>query len=208
MTSFLILGDDSARAAALAQHLPQAGDQVWMASRLRPSLALPPSVNFHWMQVDLSERGVGARIARTFGSQPLDVCIYDSLLARSEASAMPRSPEQITALHFTSAILCLQLLMPNLRRARCARIVFIGPPDPPLSDPHHTQLGIRSVAQALREVIQHDPIGVTCLYTADDLLIDGNPQCEARRSDLIAVVRCVITLSPHSNVQEIDFLSR
>lgn len=208
MTNYLILGNHGARSALIAQRLPQAGDQVWLASRQRPRIEPRPDLIFHWLQVDLSERGAGALIARSYGAQPLDVCIYDAHHATQHDPAETRSVEQLTALHLTTAILCIQMLMPNLRQSRCARIVFIGPPMPTLAEPNHAQLGIRDVAQALREVVRHDSIAVTCLYMTDDLLMDGTPQCDARRDDLLLLLRCLNALSPHSVVQEIDLVSR
>ncbi|XWX03379.1 hypothetical protein VZO05_12785 [Aggregatilineales bacterium SYSU G02658] len=204
MTNYLIFGHDGQRALLLAQHLPRASDQVWLVARERPRLEPRDGVQFQWIRADLSERGAGALIAHSFGSQPLDVCIYDDYPAAHAKSDPERSPEQITALRLTTTILCIQKLMSNLRQSPKARIVFIGQPTPTLSEPTHTQLGIRSVAQALREVARPHPISVTCLYTNGDFLAEDSLTSDARRDDLLALMRCVINLSPHSAVQELD----
>ncbi len=204
MTNYLIFGDDGLRTLLLSQHLPQVGDQVWLVARQRPSLEPRRGVQFHWIRVDLSERGAGAAIANSFGPQPLDVCIYDSHLSAYPDLQETRSAEQLTALHFTTTILCIQKLMSNLRQSSKARIVFIGQPIPASAEPTHTQLGIRNVAQALRSILRAAPIGVTCLYTSSEFLSEDSPASEARRDDLLALMRCVINLSPHSAVQEID----
>ncbi len=206
MSNYLIFGHDGQRALLLAQHLPRAGDQVWLVARERPRLEPRDGVQFQWIRADLSERGAGALIAHSFGSQPLDVCIYDDYPAAHLETHPERSAEQITALRLTTAILCIQKLMNNLRQSPKARIVFIGQPTPTLSEPTHTQLGIRSVAQALREVVRAHPISVTCVYTNHEFLAEDPISGDARRDDLLALMRCVINLSPHSAVHELDLI--
>jgi hypothetical protein len=202
MANFLIFGDDSPRALLLAQHLPQSGDHVWLAARQQPTFEPRRGVQLHWIQVDLHERGAGSLIANSFGSQALDVCIYDSQITQDTHGQ--HTDEQLTALRLTTAILCIQKLLPNLRQAASARILFVGPGAPTLAEPTRAQLGIRDVAHTLRDILRAHLIGVTCLYAADDFLADDSPASEARRRDLLTLVRCLISLSAHSAVQEVD----
>jgi short-subunit dehydrogenase len=202
MTNFLIFGDDSPRTLLLAQHLPQSGDHVWLAARQQPTFEPRRGVQLHWIQVDLHERGAGGIIANSFSTQALDVCIYNSQM-NPDAHGQYTS-EQLTALQLTTTILCIQKLLPNLRQAVGARILFIGPSTPNLAEPTRTQLGIRDVAHTLRDILRAHLISVTCLYAADDFLLDDSPASEARRHDLLALVRCLISLSAHSAVLEVD----
>jgi hypothetical protein len=202
MANFLIFGDDSPRALLLAQHLPQSGDHVWLAARQQPTFEPRRGVQLHWIQVNLHERGAGSVIANSFSTQALDVCIYNSQM-NPDAHGQYTS-EQLTALQLTTTILCIQKLLPNLRQAASARILFIGPSTPHLAEPTRTQLGIRDVAHTLRDILRAHLIGVTCLYAADDFLADDSPASEARRRDLLTLVRCLISLSAYSAVQEVD----
>jgi len=194
MVNYLIFGDRGTRAAFLAQQLPHEGDRVWFVAQERFSGPLPAGVEWHWVNVNAGGRGAGGRVADAFTAPSLDVCLFD------EPSDTENPPAVLSALYLTTAILCLQKLMPALRRTSSARVLFIGAPP---SSPESAQLGIRTVAQALREMTRASRTSITCLFTAAILTHEASPHAAVRRADLLALVRCLLALSPHSAVQEL-----
>lgn len=221
MTNYLILGGSGGLGALLCQYLPSAGDRVWIAARTEPSFEFEDGVERVWIEVDLGQRGAGAVIAAGFGHEPLDMCLYhadiadlDVLLTSGET--MQSATERLVALHLTSAIMCVQKLMPNLRRSRRAKVVLMGAPPLPsagiAADPDPLpRFGLKSVSNALRQVVRRDRISVTCLYIGEVAITDS-ARDEAddvtlgavSPTDLIMLIRCLTRLSRSTSVKEID----
>jgi short-subunit dehydrogenase len=227
----LILGASRGLGAALNVTLPNRGDQVWLASRGRPDLASRDGAERHWIEIDLAQPGAGARVAAAIGDRTLDVVIYNAGIWEHNAFRPGYDPAEvdeaetarIIAVNLTSAITCIQALLPNLRRAPAAKIVFIGSGSGLDNSGTReiayaaSKFGLRGVTHALRENLRGDRIAVTCINPGDigTIRVDGDKiWSEAHEdrvmippSDLVELVRCVVRLSNDSVVKEIDILA-
>ena len=131
--------------------------------------------------------------------------------------------ECIPAVNWTSAITCIQTLLPNLRKSTGAKLIFIGSTSGLDNSSGRevayaaSKFGLRGATHALRENLRADGIAVTCLnpgnigmITVERATVCANPhECRERipPQDLIAIVKCVIGLSNASCVKEIDVMA-
>jgi NAD(P)-dependent dehydrogenase (short-subunit alcohol dehydrogenase family) len=213
MVNYLIIGANESLGTVFSQALPAAGDVVWLAARQAPPPAADPAAPVRWIPADLSQRGAGAAIAQHYTDPVLDVCVF----AMGDWPLIPLNAEdsagRLMANQFTSAIVCVQKLLPNLRRSGNPRVVFTGQGGLPEALNDQNVFGLRGVANALREVVRRDHIGVTFINLGQPLPEDPSPAglfqapAAATVDDLLAVLRCVISLSPASCVRELDLLA-
>jgi NAD(P)-dependent dehydrogenase (short-subunit alcohol dehydrogenase family) len=213
MVNYLIIGANESLGTVFSQALPTAGDAVWLAARQAPAPAANPVVPPRWIHADLSLRGAGASIAQHYGDAVLDVCVF----AMGDWPLIPLNAEdsagRLMANQFTSAIVCVQKLLPNLRRSGNPRVVFTGQGALPEALHDQNVFGLRGVANALREVVRRDRVGVTFINLGQPLPEEPSPpglfQAPPATTvdDLLAVLRCVISLSPASCVRELDLLA-
>lgn len=213
MTHYLIMGGSGGLGAHLMQYLPRVGDHVWVAAPTAPLLSATDGIERVWIPVDLGQRGAGTQIAAHIGDQPLDVCLYHADLTDVEAQTATEEThtsiaQRLIALHLTAVMMSIQKLLPNLRRSPQARIVFMGAPPPlvlPASDealrsmPHFE---LKQVSHALREMVRRDRIGVTCLFVNE--VDDGSVTGAVPPTDLVALLRCIISLSSAATVNELN----
>jgi len=231
MTATIIFGASRGLGAAFNLALPARGDQVWLVSRSRPDLDYDDGVVRHWIEADLSTADAAAKTAAALGANPLDVAIYNAGIWESSAFSSAYSFDQvpdeetqnILTVNLISAITCLKAVLPNLRKAKAAKIILIGSTSglDNIGQPEvaytASKFGLRGVAHALREVVRKDGIAVTCLnpgnigtITVKDGAISATPH--ERRDmippqDLIEIVKCVARLSSSSCVKEIDVMA-
>lgn len=228
MANLLILGASRGLGAAFAGHVPQAGDDAWLVSRSRPdALDRADGIQRHWIQADLALETAATEIKQALGETRLDVLLYNAGIwergafgssYRFEASPLDET-RQLLAVNLSSAILCVQSLLPNLRRSDNPKIILIGSTSglENVQDKEvayvASKFGLRGAAYALRESLRADRIAVTCInpgYIATEIpYVDGPEAALAQTSgipmhDLVALVRCLIGLSRGSNVKEID----
>jgi NAD(P)-dependent dehydrogenase (short-subunit alcohol dehydrogenase family) len=227
MTNYLIFGASRGLGALFSRELPKAGDTVWVVSRSEPFLDEADGVERIWIPADLSMRGTGTLIAQKYGDEPLDVCLYNAGIWEEDAfseqydyeKVNDEETERIIAINLTSAIISVQKLLPNLRRSKNAKIIFTGSVNgldnsrQPEVAYNASKFGLRGVTHALREVVRKDRISVTCVNlgsaaaTKDEMEADANARSMVSPDDLIAVMRCIISLSNASCVKEIDLLA-
>jgi short-subunit dehydrogenase len=231
MASMLIFGGSRGLGAALSWGLPVRGDRVWLVSRSRPDLDDRDGVQRIWIEADLSARGAGAAVAAAVGDAVLDLVIYNAGIWEHNAfrdsydlmAVDDAETERIIAVNLTSAITSVRALLPNLRKARAAKIIFIGSTSGLDNSSGRevayaaSKFGLRGVTHALRENLRADGIPVTCVnpgnigtITVEHGVATARPH-ESRAmippQDLIAIIRCVIGLSNASCVKEIDVMA-
>lgn len=113
------------------------------------------------------------------------------------------------------------MLLPNLRQAKNGKIILIGS-TAGLDHTNNAQVsfvtskfGLRGITNALREHVRKDKISVTCInpgeLAAEVPYEEGAEKAitlyEGTRipvQDIVAIVQCVINLSPVSCVKEIN----
>lgn len=231
MAHILIFGGSRGLGAAFSLALPTAGDTVWLVSRGKPDLSARDNVRRLWIDADLTERSSAATIAHAIGDNPLDMAIYNAGIWEHNAfrptydfaDVEDGETERIIAINLTSAIRCIRALLPNLRQAQAAKLIFIGSTSglDNASGPEvayaASKFGLRGAAHALRENLRPDGIAVTCINPGNIGTIHvengviSSAAHEARRmippEDLIELTKCVMRLSNDSCVKEIDVMA-
>ncbi|MHC0039587.1 SDR family NAD(P)-dependent oxidoreductase [Pseudoneobacillus sp. C159] len=178
MMNYMILGASRGLGDAFVRGLPEDGDTVWMISRSRPdSLALNDGVQRIWIEADLSLKSASQQIAKSVKDMPIDVLIYNAGIWETDGwqshydfeKDNPEEIANIIQVNTTSAILCLQKLIPNLKKSTNAKVILIGSTDGLENNvskqPAYvaSKFGIRGVAYALRESLREYGIAVTCM---------------------------------------------
>lgn len=228
MANLLIFGGSRGLGAAFGLGVPARGDEVWLVSRGRPDLSDRDGVTRHWIQADLAQAGAGAGVAKALGERPLDIVIYNAGIWEHNAFRasydMTKVDEaetaRIIAVNLTSAITCVQAVLPNQRRSSAAKIIFIGSSSGLDNSGTRevayvaSKFGLRGATHALRENLRADRIAVTCINPGDigTIKVEGGVVSSAPHQDrvmippgdLVELVKCVARLSNDSVVKEID----
>lgn len=230
MAEFLIIGGSRGIGEGFSLGLPDEGDRVWLVSRSRPAaLDEDDGVQREWLELDVAEPGSGEEIAAWIGSEVLDVVIYNAGIWESGGfepeydfdQAAEDESWHIIEVNLGAAITCIQAVLPHLRRSEKGRIILIGSAagleNTGLLEVAYTasKFGVRGLAQALRENLRWDRIGVTCINpgeVANEIPYADGPEAalEAYENaripiqDIVDLVRCVIDLSPAACVKEIN----
>ncbi|PEJ29782.1 short-chain dehydrogenase [Peribacillus butanolivorans] len=228
--NFIIFGASHGLGDAFVKGLPTKGDTVWVVSRTRPiSLDVNDGVSRKWLTIDLSSQQQIPSLKETLKDIPIDVLIYnvgvwekrgfedDYTFDKDEVGDI----SNLININLTSTITYIQALLPNLRQAENGKIILIGS----TAGLDHTnsaqvsfvtsKFGLRGITNALREHVRKDMISVTCINPGE--LAAEVPYEEGAEKaimlyqgtripvqDIVAVVHCVINLSPVSCVKEIN----
>lgn len=227
--NLLIVGASRGLGAAFAQGLPAAGDRVWMVSRQPPQFPDPADgVQRLWIEADMAAADGVPRIVAALGDGAIDGLIYNvgiwEKTAFSDAyrfdQVSPLEHQRILQVNLGAAIDCVQAVLPHLRRSRQARVIFIssisgvenvGSPEVGYVA---SKFGLRGVTHALRETLRPEGIPVSCLnpgmiateipYEAGiDAVLAAFHQSQIPVQDVVAMVGCILSLSPAACVKEI-----
>lgn len=228
--NFVVLGASRGLGDAFVKGLPEKGDRVWIVSRSRPdSLTLNDGVHRSWIEADLSRSESSIRIAEALKDEPIDVLIYNAGIWETEGwqshyDFEKDDPEEIANIihvNTTSAILCTQKLLPNLKKSEKAKVFLIGSTDGIENNGSKqvtyvaSKFGIRGVASALRENLRKYEIGVTCINPGN--IAASIPYEEGSEKvltlykgtsipvqDIVSLVKTIAHLSKASCVKEIN----
>ncbi|OXM13316.1 SDR family NAD(P)-dependent oxidoreductase [Paenibacillus herberti] len=230
MKNFIIFGASKGLGEAFVKGLPETGDKVWMVSRSRPeSLDLNDGVQRNWIEADLSLPGESSGIASTLNGTTIDVLIYNVGIWESKGFTDDYDFEndsqdeiaQIINVNITSAITCIQKLLPNLKQSDNAKIFLIGS-TAGLDNNDFTQVsfaatkfGLRGISNSLREHVKQYGIGVTCINPGEiatqipyedgiEKVVSEYNGTQIPLQDIVSLVKCVMNLSKASCVKEIN----
>lgn len=229
MSSILIIGASRGLGAAFSLGVPAPGDTVWLVSRSRPDLELSDGVVRRWVEADLASGGANRKIADALAGQPLDVLIYNAGIWEQYAfspeyqfeTVSEQETQRIISVNLTSAITCIQSLLPNLRQSARGKIILIGSTsgieNSGSMEVAYTasKFGLRGLGHALRENVRCDGIAVTCINPGEiaaeipyergaEEAISAYGGTRIPVQDLVEIVRCVMRLSSVACVKEID----
>ncbi len=231
MTNIIIFGGSRGLGDAYSIGLPAKGDNLWLVSRSRPeSLDRDDGINRVWIKADLtSPKEAALSIAQVLSNQTIDVLIYNAgiweqLAFRDSYNFAEVEAEETTniiAVNLTSAITCIQNLLPNLKQADNAKIILIGSTSglenhgSPEVAYTASKFGLRGLGQALRENLRQDGIPVTCInpgnIAAEIPYEEGVEKAIATYDgtripvqDLVSIVKCLMGLSKVACIKEID----
>ncbi|MDR6718304.1 SDR family NAD(P)-dependent oxidoreductase [Paenibacillus sp. 2003] len=230
MKNIIVFGASKGLGDAFVRGVPQSGDKVWVVSRSKPeSLTVEDGVQRIWIQADLSELQAAEHIASQLQGETLDVLIYNVGIWEKEGfeehytfdKDEPADISQLIHVNVTSTIVCIQALLPQLRQSEAGKIILIGS-TAGLSNAGSSQVSfvaskfaIRGITEALREHTRNDRIAVTCInpgeLAAEIPYEDGMERALAEYDgtriplqDMVAIVRCIISLSKAACVKEIN----
>jgi short-subunit dehydrogenase len=228
--NFVVLGASRGLGDAFVKGLPEKGDRVWMVSRSRPdSLTLNDGVHRTWIEADLSLNDASNRIAEALKEEPIDVLIYNAGIWETDGWQShydfekddPAEIANIIHVNTTSAILCTQKLLPNLKKSENAKVFLIGSTDGIENNGSSqvtyvaSKFGIRGIASALRVNLRNYQIGVTCINPgsiaatipyeegAEKALALYKGTCIPVQ-DIVSLVKAITSLSKASCVKEIN----
>ncbi|CAM4401351.1 SDR family oxidoreductase [Paenibacillus xylanexedens] len=230
MKNIIVFGASKGLGDAFVRGVPQSGDKVWGVSRSKPeSLSVEDGVERIWIQADLSELQAAEQVASQLQGETLDVLIYNVGIWEKEGfeehytfdKDEPADISQLIHVNVTSTIVCIQALLPQLRLSEAGKIILIGS-TAGLSNAGSSQVSfvaskfaIRGITEALREHTRNDRIAVTCInpgeLAAEIPYEDGMERALAEYDgtriplqDMVAIVRCIISLSKAACVKEIN----
>jgi short-subunit dehydrogenase len=228
--NFVVLGASRGLGDAFVKGLPEKGDRVWVVSRSVPdSLSLDDGVNRTWIEADLSLSDASNRIAEALNDETIDVLIYNAGIWETDGwqshyDFEKDDPEEIANIihvNTTSAILCTQKLLPNLKKSEKAKVFLIGSTDGIENNGSKqvtyvtSKFGIRGVASALRENLRKYEIGVTCINPGNIAATIPYEEGEEKAitlykgtsipvQDIVSLVKTISHLSKASCVKEIN----
>lgn len=230
MKNFIVFGASKGLGEAFVKGLPEKGDRVWVVSRSYPnSLNVEDGIEKYWIEADLAKPDASHLIANTLNDVTIDVLIYNVGIWESKGFRDDYDFEQddpaeianIININVTSAITCIQKLLPNLKKSDNAKIFLIGS-TAGLEHNDFTQVsftaskfGLRGIGNSIREHVKKYGIGVTCINPGEIAtqipLEDGIEKVlstyggtQIPLQDLISLVKCVMNLSKASCVKEIN----
>jgi short-subunit dehydrogenase len=230
MMNIVVLGASRGLGDAFVKGLPEKGDRVWVVSRSRPdSLSLNDGVHRTWIEADLSKSDSSNQIAEALKGEPVDLLIYNAGIWEKEGWQShydfekddPQDIANIIQVNTTSAILCTQKLLPNLKKSENAKVILIGSTDGIEQNGSKqvtyvaSKFGIRGIASALRENLRKYEIAVTCINPgsiaatipyeegAEKALALYKGACIPVQ-DIVAMVKTIAQLSKASCVKEIN----
>lgn len=230
MKNFIIFGASKGLGEAFVKGLPEKGDRVWVVSRTYPnSLDVEDGIEKYWIEADLAKPDASHIIANTLNDVTIDVLIYNVGIWESKGfrddydfeKDDPAEIANIININVTSAITCIQKLLPNLKKSDNAKIFLIGS-TAGLEHNDFTQVsftaskfGLRGIGNSIREHVKKYGIGVTCINPGEIAtqipLEDGIEKVlstyggtQIPLQDLISLVKCVMNLSKASCVKEIN----
>ena len=231
MTNILIFGASRGLGAAFNSGLPESGDKVWLVSRSQPEhLESDELVERVWIKADLSSSGEASRtIAGAIANQRVDVLIYNAGIWEKRAfendydfEEVPvEEIENIVAVNLTSAIACIQKLLPNLKKSKNAKVILIGSTNGIDNAGSQavvytaSKFGLRGLGQTLRVNLRQYGITVTCINPGEvaaaiayeegaERAIEEYQGTRIPVQDLVSIVKCLMGLSRVACVKEID----
>jgi NAD(P)-dependent dehydrogenase (short-subunit alcohol dehydrogenase family) len=223
MANYLILGASRGVGAALVEGLPRKGDCVYGLSRSKPGwLGRRSAARRRWIEADLSELAAVQSARKQIGSVALDGLIHVAGIWDEDTFEKMHDDEiaEILDVDLRAFLAFARGFAPLLRRAPSARIVAIGSTNG-LDNGDMTavaysaaKFGLRGACQALRQHFRKDGIAVTCLSPgsiASEIGYRAGAAAALQRhrgrrmpvGDIVAMVRCILDLSPAACVKEI-----
>ncbi len=230
--NIVLIGASRGLGHALAVGLQPLAHHLFLLSRTPPQV-LQQDTPFPatWIQADLRQPDFVTRLQAVLEQTPVDLLIYNAGVwepkafteAYDFATATPDEITELLTVNLTAAILCVQALLPNLRKATSAQILLMGSTSG--MDNNQTRevayqaskFGLRGLNNALRENLRGTSIRSTLLNLGDlstriayELGLSGVQEAAGYDliplQDVIAIIRCLCLLSPATLIKEMDIV--
>ena len=185
--NILIIGTSKGLGNALLQGLNKSERHFYLLSRTEPqSIQQKNNNSATWIKTDLTNTEFTSVLKNTVKDKAIDVLIYNAGIWEENAFSNkynfeadnPAEITRIISVNLTSAILCVQSILPNLKKASSAKIIFMGSTSG--LDNNQTKevayqaskFGLRGLNNALRENLRETKINST---TKLGKFINSNP---------------------------------
>ncbi len=227
--NYIIFGVSKGLGKAITQQIPTLDDTVYGISRTAPEY-LNKQQNLQWIAADLAQPTAAlATIKNRIQDERIDYLIYNVGIWEHNAfddtyAFADNSPLEITTIintNITACILMIQSLLENLKKSPNAKIILIGSTWG--LDNHKgkevafsaSKFALRGIAQALRENLRTDQIGISVLnlgylatayedITDVDLIVKKTQGQLIPIPDVLNAIRFIISTSIASCVKEIN----
>ncbi|MGG3504622.1 SDR family NAD(P)-dependent oxidoreductase [Paenibacillus lautus] len=230
MKTYIVFGASKGLGDAFVRGVPQRGDKVWLVARSRPeSLDLEDGIEREWIPADLSELHSSTLIKDKLQNETLDVLIYNVGIWEREGFEdhytfdhdEPADISNLIQVNITAAIVCIQALLPHLRKSNAGKMILIGS-TAGLNNANSSQVSfvaskfaIRGITEALREHTREDGIAVTCINPGElaaeipyaegvERALSAYNETRIPLQDIVSLVKCVVSLSKAACVKEIN----
>ncbi|MGG4094809.1 SDR family NAD(P)-dependent oxidoreductase [Paenibacillus lautus] len=230
MKTYIVFGASKGLGDAFVRGVPQRGDKVWVVARSRPkSLDLEDGIEREWIPADLSELHSSTLIKDKLQNETLDVLIYNVGIWEKEGFENhytfdhdePADISNLIQVNITAAIVCIQALLPHLRKSNAGKIILIGS-TAGLNNANSSQVSfvaskfaIRGITEALREHTREDGIAVTSINPGElaaeipyaegvERALSAYNETRIPLQDIVSLVKCVVSLSKAACVKEIN----
>jgi NAD(P)-dependent dehydrogenase (short-subunit alcohol dehydrogenase family) len=217
---YVLIGGSRGIGLACAKHLSEQGCDLICVSRTRSPYG-------QWLMADVRQRDSINRIRAAIGEGALDGLLYlggiwDAKAFTETYEFAESTAEDIAAVlevNLLAPVLLTQALLPNLRRQTGAKVIFMGA----LSGLEQSagrevansasKYGLRGTAQALRQTLRRDRIGVTVInpgnVATEEVLADLARNASTQETaipleDLLKAVDFVLATSEWTTVSEIN----
>ncbi len=220
--TLLVVGSSRGIGAAVARFFHDQGDTVLAVSRT-------PAAVGEWIEADLSSP-VGIRqILKAVGDRPIDGLLFIAGVWEKNAFSpdfdFTQSPAEETQfiinVNLVAPIELTKSLVKNLSQAENPRAIYMGSisgTEQEVSAEVATagsKFGLRGAVMALRHALKPQGIGFTVInpgWVATDEVVEdmasgqSPQQVPIPMDDVVSAVNWVLSLSPHTEVGEIDLL--
>lgn len=227
--TYIVFGASKGLGDAFVKGLPEAGDTVYVVSRTKPSsLMIKDGVKRQWLSLDLSHQKDITKMVEVLQDVTVDVVIYNVGIWEQRGFEEDYTFDNdkvadiaiVIQTNLLSTITYLQALLPNVRKSSSGKIIVIGS-TAGLAHTNNAQVsfvaskfGLRGITNALREHVRDDKIAVTCINPGElaaevpyeagvQEAIDQYDGTRIPVQDIVALVKCVVALSPVACVKEI-----
>lgn len=230
--NIVLIGASRGLGHALALGLQPLAHHLFLLSRTPPPVFQEDkSFPVTWIKADLRQPDFVTLLEKTLDKTPVDLLIYNAGIwephafteAYDFAASTPAQIDELMTVNLTSAILCVQALLPNLKRATSGQIILIGSTSG--MDNNQTRevayqaskFGLRGLNNALRENLRGSTVRSTLLNLGDlstlipyEAGVSGVQQAVGYGlipvQDVVSVVTCLCQLTPASLIKEVDMV--
>lgn len=222
--SIMIVGASSGIGAAAALHFASRGEDLLSVSRSKAAAG-------DWIAADITSDAGREAIMQRLGDRALDAVLfvagtwedgaftddYDYLSTSAEEN------RRILEVKVLAPIELMKALAPNLQKSRNPGAIFIGAlsgldnaASPEVANTA-SMFGLRGAVQAMRLSLRGKGVGLTVVNPGNvateevlDDIAEGrfDEQTPIPLADLMAVIDCVLALSPASEIREINIAQR
>ncbi len=218
--TILLLGGSRGLGAEVAKHLDTPENHLICVSRT-------PAVCGQWLKADLATESGIQTVIKEISDKPLDTFLYMGGVWEQNAfttqyefqSSSLQETQFVLAVNLVAPIELLRNLAKNLAKSKNPKAIIIGAisaldnsATPEVANTA-SKFGIRGALQSMRLSLKSKKIALTLLNpgnVATEEVIDDikegrfEEQTPISMSDFLKCIDCVLSMSPHSEISEIN----